>query len=158
MFYDELSNKTIHACYILINNKFESGYKKSLKAFLRLITLEGTLKLNIKTICTDFEPAIINIIKELFPQVRHVGCFFHYVQGLRREMGKLGLINECFEYEKLLKELSSIPFTYNKNKNIVNDLFANFEKIYEKNNVYSTTLCKFKTYYNKVWFPFLLNG
>ena len=69
--------KKIPGSYILLNNKNESGYLKTLSEFRRLITIENTEKLNLTSISTDFENGIINAIKLVFPEIRHVGCLFH---------------------------------------------------------------------------------
>ena len=40
------------------------------------------MKLN--GITNDFEVALINAIKTIFPKITHSGCFFHYVRAIKK--------------------------------------------------------------------------
>ena len=76
MFYDKFTNKKIPACYILLNNKYESRYLKTLEAFKRILSLENSIELKIASITTDFEIAIINSKNILFLKIRHMDAYF----------------------------------------------------------------------------------
>lgn len=158
MFYDEFTNKKIPVCYILLNNKYECGYLKALETFKRIISLENTIYLNIKSITTDFEIALINAINLLFPKIHHIGCLFHFVQALRRKIGNLGLLKKEFDHKEFLKDLSSIPFLYNKNKNIINNIFEIYEKKYNKKNDILQIIKSYKAYFINQWNSFFING
>ena len=84
MYYDVNSNKKIPGCYILINDKYMQGYLTAFKAFKRLLTIENTAQLKIKSITTDFEDALLNALDDTFPKIRKVGCLFHYINLLPR--------------------------------------------------------------------------
>ena len=154
MFFDDSSKRKIPGCYILINNKTQNGYLKVFSEFKRIITLEETVSLNLKSISTDFEIGIINSIKILFPKIRHVGCLFHYVQSIYRNMRALNLINNNFNHNSLLKELSSIPFRIEKEKNITTSIYNKYNKIYENDIDILNNLNALQNYFISYWNPF----
>ena len=84
IYYDVNSNKKIPGCYIQINNKYMQGYLTAFKTFKRLLIIENTAQLKIKSITTDFEDALLNALNEAFPKIRKVGCLFHYINLLPR--------------------------------------------------------------------------
>lgn len=133
MFFDESSKKKIPGSYILLNTKNESGYLKALSEFKRIITIEYTEDIKLNSISTDFEIGLIKSIKILFPKTRHVGCLFHYVQALYRNMRSLNLINKDFNHKGFLKNLASIPFNLEKDKNIFDNIFDKYKKENEHN-------------------------
>lgn len=75
--------KKIPGCYILINHKYESGYIKAFVAFKRILSIEYSKSVNIKSITTDFEDEIMNAINYIFPNVKIIGCPFHFVRAIR---------------------------------------------------------------------------
>ena len=158
MFFDDSSKRKIPGSYILLNNKNESGYLKALSEFRRLITIENTEKLNLTSISTDFENGIINAIKLVFPEIRHVGCLFHYVQALYRNMKSLKLTNKNFDHKGLLKDLSSLPFKFGKDKYIFDSIFDKYKILYEENIDISNNLNAFRKYFNSFWLEFFYNG
>ena len=86
-------------------------------------------KLKVITITTYLEDGLINAVKSVFQNVRHVGCLFHYIKNLRLKMSKFDLFskdNKDFFYE-LFKSLSSLPFNINDNYDLINDIFAEFK-------------------------------
>ena len=44
----------------------------------------------LKLFISDFECALINALKSVFPSVAHKGCFFHFAQAIHRHMCQLG--------------------------------------------------------------------
>ena len=58
---------------------------------IRIITKNHKYDLNVETIVTDTELALINVIKKYFPNSRRIGCFFHYKQDLLRNIKIYGL-------------------------------------------------------------------
>lgn len=163
MYYDEITNKKIPGSFILTNTKYESTYIEILKSFKNIITNENNTQLKVITITTDFEEGLINAVKIVFPEVRHVGCLFHYVKNLRLRMSKLGLFakgkKEIF-YE-LFKNLSSIPFNINDNYEVINDIFSEFKNSLNKDNeelVNLNLLNKLEKYFNKTWKKYFENN
>ena len=61
------------------------------------MTQNGNYELELETITTDAEFALIKAINNIFPKVNHFNCFFHYKQDLIRKFRKEGL------YKKIKK-------------------------------------------------------
>ena len=158
MFFDESSNKKIPGSYILLNTKNENGYLKALSEFKRIITIEYTEDIKLNSISTDFEIGLIKSIKILFPKTRHVGCLFHYVQALYCNMRALNLINKVFNHKGFLKDLASIPFNLEKDKNIFDNIFDKYKKENEHNTNILDNLNAFIKYFDSFWIEFFYNG
>lgn len=90
--------------FCLLPNKLESTYKLVLE---KLKELRPTL--NPKTMMSDFERAIHNSFKTVFPETRLRGCFFHF--------------NQCF-----YRWESYVSIYYNKSKELI---FEN-RKLYQR--------------------------
>lgn len=63
------------------SNKYEA-YKIAISWFSNMFDL------NPKFITIDFEPALLNAAKEIFPNSHIVPCFFHFVKCLWTNSGK----------------------------------------------------------------------
>lgn len=137
LFLSHISNLKIPGDFILINSKTEIAYNIALSSFYDILTENNNLKISLCSISIDYELALINAIKNIFRKVRLVGCYFHYMQALRRNFGKEGLFQEEIrENSKLvLKDLSIIPFEFYNNKNIIEETFNKYKEIF-KNNVF----------------------
>ena len=76
------------------------------------------LVLNPPYVLTDFEKAAINAIKEVFPESKISGCFFHWTQNLIKKTGRFGTQKILFVRHKHLygykKASSSIVLTTRK--------------------------------------------
>lgn len=97
MFYHDTIEKKIPGCYILINSKEKNSYIMILNVFKRLLTKETSRQIKIFTISTDFEYNLIESVKDVFKEVRHVGCLFHYVKQMRLNMCKICLYNHDYK-------------------------------------------------------------
>ena len=91
MYKDILTDQRIPGIYILLNRKSEEIYKMVFEDVINLITWNGLKEFNIKTIVTDSEKALMNIIKYFFPSVQWVACFFYYKQDILRNLRIHGL-------------------------------------------------------------------
>ena len=78
MYRDIITSQNIPGIYILINGKFEEFYDIVFDSLIRIITQNHKYDLNVETIVTDTELALINVLKKYFPNSRRIGCFFHY--------------------------------------------------------------------------------
>ena len=152
--------KKIPGCYILINSKEKNSYIMILKVFKRLLTKETSRQIKIFTISTEFEYNLIESVKDVFKEVRHVGCLFHYVKQMRFNMCKIGLYNRDYkEYsDDLLKDLTTIPFIYNDNKEVLKTVYDKYKSLKKKDTIFINLLDKFVKYYNKVWGKYLSDG
>ena len=48
--------------------------------------------LEVETIMSDFETALMNSLGDTFPTATPAGCWFHYAQACFRRVQKLGLV------------------------------------------------------------------
>ena len=78
-------------CDQKVTNKTQGGYIEVFKSFKSIVTIENTKKLKVKGITTDFELGLINAVKSIFPDVKHTGCFFHYVRAITKKLKSLKL-------------------------------------------------------------------
>jgi len=61
----------------------------------------------------DFERAILRAFASVFPGVKLSGCFFHFKQSLRRQLGQRGLLalfNKNAEFQQLIQMILSLAF------------------------------------------------
>ena len=103
-----------------MSNKTEILYDLVFKAVIRLITQQNIFKLEFQTITTDTEMALINAIKNNFPEVHRLGCWFHLNQDLIREartMGQFNSKNKKIDPEiiyQIISELSILTLQYKR--------------------------------------------
>ena len=94
IFKDTIIHEYFPCFYILVNNKSEVMYDIIFKAIKRILTQNEIYNLEIKTITTDSEIALINAVNNNFPNVQRIGCWFHLKQDLIRNARIFGLLNE----------------------------------------------------------------
>ena len=102
MYKDILTQIKIPGLYILINGKYEKFYEVVFESVINILTKMQYYELNIKTIVTDCESALVNAINKYFKKTQRISCFFHYKQDLIRNIRSYGL------YKKEDKEISNI--------------------------------------------------
>ena len=68
MYIDIITNLKIPAFYILMNNKTEILYNYIFESLFRIIWSNKLEDINVQTIVTDQEIALVNIVKKYFPQ------------------------------------------------------------------------------------------
>jgi len=145
LYYDEEIEKRAPGCYILLNNKTENGYKLALTNFKKIVTLDNTRDLALISYSTDYEKALYNALEDIFPNIRRLGCYFHYSYNLRKKLKEYNIIkmenNEIGE--GFLNDLLSIPFRIQSNENIIDEIFLKYEK--------NTNIENFKKYFYNQW-------
>ena len=94
IFKDVISSEYIPCFFILMSNKNEILYTMIFKLIINILTQQNIYKLNIRTITTDTEIALMNAINTTFPNCQRIGCWFHLKQDLLRESKTLGLLNK----------------------------------------------------------------
>lgn len=66
-----------------------------------------------KAFQTDFEQAVISAIKDIFPNVPVLGCYFHFTQAIWRNAKKAGLEalynNRDFYVYGMIRKVSAMP-------------------------------------------------
>ena len=89
-------------------------YEYAFQSVIDIITSKRAFDLNINTIITDSEKALINVIKKYFPNSQRISCFFHYKQDILRNLRNYGLYKKKDKEISniILKDLSKLPFEY----------------------------------------------
>ena len=77
IYKDIIINEYLPGFYILLSNKSEMLYNLALRSLKRILTQNRLYKLNIKTITTDTEVALINAINANFIESQRIGYWFH---------------------------------------------------------------------------------
>lgn len=97
MYMDVIVLKMIPGIFIISNNKTYEGYKIIFEDLLKKINIFTKInksKLKLKTITSDFEIALYQAFKDIFikeiPDLEHIGCFYHYIYNVRKNLIKLG--------------------------------------------------------------------
>ena len=94
IFKDIINHDYLPGFYILLSNKTEMLYDLAFKSLRRILTQNDLYKLNIQTITTDTEVALINAINSNFNEAQRIGCWFHLKQDLIRNARTMGLLNK----------------------------------------------------------------
>jgi len=152
LYFDDDIQKRAPGCYILINNKTENGYKMAFKSFKEIITLGNTIELSLVSYSTDFEKALYNSLEDTFPNIRRLGCFFHFSYNIRKKLKEYNIIKKenINEDNEFLKDILSIPFKIQNNENIIDDIFKKYSK--------DSNINKFKNYFYKQWENIIKSG
>ena len=69
-----------------MSGKHKRDYKKVFKAIKKLLPTS-----NVKTVTLDFEAAMWHATSKVFPNVKILGCFFHWSQAVWQKVQELGL-------------------------------------------------------------------
>ena len=91
---DIITSIKINGLYILVNSKKEIMYNYAFKRIKHILTDYNKLTLNVETIVTDQEKALINCISKYFPQSQRIGCLFHFKQDILKNLKSYGLNNK----------------------------------------------------------------
>ena len=121
-----------------MSNKTEAMYDLIFKSVIRILTQQHNFELNIITITTDTELALINSVENNFRNTQRIGCWFHLHQDLIREAKIMGLLNSKNKninidttYE-VINQLTILPLNYKGNieyvKKIINILINQYPK------------------------------
>ena len=140
IFKDIISKEYYPGFYILMTNRTEILYDLIFKSVIRIITQQKSYTLNILTITTDTELALINAVHNNFPTANKIGCWFHLNQDLIREAKIMGLFNKQnkdidpnITYE-IISQLSLLPLNYKGDieylKNQLNVILLQYPKYY----------------------------
>ena len=123
-----------------MSNKTEIIYDMVFISFKNILTQNGIYSLNIKTITTDTELALINAVNTNFVDVQRIGCWFHLKQDLLRESKVLGLFNKNNKNInpettiEIIKQLAILPIKYkgdiNYLKNKINIIKSHYPIYY----------------------------
>lgn len=107
-----LHKTTVPAAYILMTSKSKELYIKVLEKLLEVAD-RYRIKLAPQQVMTDFEKAMINSYRHVFPRAEHSGCFFHFAQALWRRLDGISAAvaqnEDLFHHFELVKSLAFLP-------------------------------------------------
>lgn len=88
--------------------------RKTQAAYIHLLKkIDETWKLKPVSVTTDFEKALRNALKMIYPNVQLIGCWFHYAQALRRKVKKItgfaGFLKSNLAAKKLYRKFVNLP-------------------------------------------------
>ncbi|XP_074106426.1 uncharacterized protein LOC141532127 isoform X2 [Cotesia typhae] len=87
-------NTAVPICWMIMTAKSTLAYTAGLTYFKE----ELAPHIQPEVIMTDFESSLENAIRSVYPQAKHVGCFFHYCQALMKKFKKFNLLQLCKEW------------------------------------------------------------
>jgi hypothetical protein len=83
---------TVTAVYAFLPNKCQDTYKELFQSIVDNCHASN-LQLNVQTIITDFEDAVIRAVTAVFGRhIDYQGCFYHLTQASWRKIQQLGLV------------------------------------------------------------------
>ena len=105
MYYEEIVDKIVFGIYITINDKSFAGYVDVftyIKSYLDKMLENRFKKYSFVTFTTNFEIALFKAFDDVFntyKNITHVGCYFHYVNKIRKKLQGLGITANKYIYE-----------------------------------------------------------
>ncbi len=157
IFKDVVTAEYLPCFYILMSNKTEILYDLIFKSIIRILSQNYIYQLDIKTITTDTELALINAITTNFPNTQRIGCWFHLKQDLIREEKILGLLNKKnkkinpdITYE-VITQLAILPLEYDGDMEFLMNKLNVLEKQYPLYNNF------IKGYFTEIKLKYFMN-
>jgi hypothetical protein len=134
MYHDIVSNLNIPGIYILMNGKSQIHYDIIFDSIINIITNYHELDLNINSIVTDSEVALVKSVKKYFPNSLRISCLFHYKQDLMRNIREYGLYKKPDKKlsDKIIYKLSILTIKYKGDMNYVKQKLENIITKYTK--------------------------
>ena len=114
MYKDIIASLKIPGVYILMNGFSQDLYDLVFNSLINIITDNRKIDLDISSIITDTEKALINVVKKYFPNSQRIACYFHFKQDLLRNLKSYGLYKNSHKAtsDLILKKLGKLPFKY----------------------------------------------
>ena len=134
MYHDIVSNLNIPGIYILMNGKSQIHYDIIFDSIINIITNYHEIDLNINSIVTDSEVALVKSVKKYFPNSLRISCLFHYKQDLMRNIREYGLYKKPDKElsDKIIYKLSILTIKYKGDMNYVKQKLENINTKYTK--------------------------
>lgn len=144
--FNLLEKHTRIGAFILIPNETESTY------YNMFYYLKNNFGFNPKIFTLDFNKALTNALKQIYPNIYIIKCYYHYVNSIWKNLRKLRVYQEenkkeVFELALNLKKLpfinpKNIPKLYKKietnySSNLYNDFFRYFRRTWNPKCVYN---------------------
>ena len=106
------SSKQVPLVFCLMSKRRFKDYKSIFKELLNLLDT-NSLPCRVETIVCDFEKATWQAVRDLFPNVRLLGCFFHWSQAVLRKLKAIGLQTDYSndsDIHNFCRKLFALPF------------------------------------------------
>ena len=104
LYKDIITNNKLPGCFIIMNNKEYSLYKKVLESFINIIKQNKIFNLEIESITSDEKIAFINAINEIFSGIKRFNCNFHYKKNIFDNLRKNRLLKKKNNKKKILPD------------------------------------------------------
>ncbi len=94
-----------------------------------IITIEESKELSIYSHFADYEEALLDTCKLIFPDERGVGCYYHYCKNLYKYVRQINLFQNELENKsnKILSDFYKIPFYIEDNEDeYLNSIYDKF--------------------------------
>ena len=159
MYYDIIIEKMIPGIFIVSNNKTQEGYLDCfyyIKNYIDFITNFKEDKIKFETFTTDFEKGLFNAFDKIFNKnknIKHIGCYFHYIQNIRKYMqsNHLATSEKKNIYNNMMNICKQLPFIKINYKKIIN-------YIKDKSIMNYDDLENFISYFEHTWINFFKDG
>ena len=142
---------------MILNNKRYEIYEKCLYSFKNIITQNNIFELEIESITTDAETALLNAVNNVFPKIMHFNCYYHYKVNILTNVKKYGLLNKnnieenLNDIKNVIYQLGQLPIIYNGDISIFNN------KLKDIKNKFPYTKEFIDKYYEKHFKKFFIN-
>ena len=134
MYRDRVTELNIPGIYILMNKKEQIHYDIIFSSIINILTDFHHKELEIKTIVTDSEIALVNVVKKYFPNSLRISCLFHFKQDLMRNIRSYGLYKKDDKKlsDKIIKKLTKLTIKYKGDINYVKNKLVYIISKYSK--------------------------
>ena len=78
----------------MVNSKREELYIYVFNEVLDLLTIKRKINIDLQTVVTDQEKALIISIKKYFPNIKRIACLYHYKQDILPNLKSYGLFKK----------------------------------------------------------------
>ena len=124
-------------CYIMMTRRRKADY---VAVFNRLQELFG--RFDVEEFMSDFEPAVWSAVSECFPDVRHIGCTFHWSQAIIKTVRRLHLTKIRGDDKRMVYRLLRLPYLRR------HDIGPLFQQLWDSA---SDQLSLLFDYVNRIW-------
>ncbi|XP_021708053.1 uncharacterized protein LOC5565157 [Aedes aegypti] len=147
--------------FMLLSNKTQEIYTCAFEALLE-IAQEAEINLHPRYVIADFEKAVVNVVKEIFPDAECYLCYFHFAQNLIKQLSFRGLKSmyssdtNVYMAVKRLQALSFLPYprisaAFESVKGHITQKLAGFLEYFSVTYVSGLNNNKRPTYHPALW-------
>ncbi|KAJ6642696.1 hypothetical protein Bhyg_07650, partial [Pseudolycoriella hygida] len=139
----DVSGHSFPLFYVLLTRKTQAAYMHLFKQ------LQSKWKLTPMTITTDYERGLRNALRMHYPSAELVGCWFHFIQAIRKRASKISgfmtFLKTDSSAKKLYRKFYNIPLLKDDKINIA------FELLKQEASSFGTRFNEFIKYFHDQW-------